>query len=148
MPFTRTVLALSLGLVLLQLHHAAPPLSMSNGNTILTTQISNAWIEINKAAFEHNIRTLQAELDGKSKLCAVLKADAYGHGIGLLDALGDCAGRALRGDRQQRRGARGAREWLQGSVDPGPSGGFERDRQCLAVQRRRAGQPRPRSPSS
>ncbi len=85
MPFTRTVLALSLGLVLLQSQvHAAPPLSMSNGNTILTTQISNAWIEINKAAFEHNIRTLQAELDGKSKLCAVLKADAYGHGIGLL----------------------------------------------------------------
>ncbi len=85
MPFTRTVLALSLGLIFLQSQaQAAPPLSMSNGTTTLTTQISNAWIEINKAAFEHNIRTLQAELDGKSKLCAVLKADAYGHGIGLL----------------------------------------------------------------
>ena len=31
-----------------------------------------------------DIRTLQAELGGKSKLCAVLKADAYGHGIGLV----------------------------------------------------------------
>lgn len=47
-------------------------------------QSSNAWVEIRKAAFEHNIRTLQAELQGASKICAVLKADAYGHGIGLL----------------------------------------------------------------
>ena len=85
MPFTRTALALSLGLIFLQSQvQAAPPLSLTNGNTELTAQISNAWIEINKAALEHNIQTLQAELAGKSKLCAVLKADAYGHGIGLV----------------------------------------------------------------
>lgn len=85
MPFNRTLLALSLGLVLWQGHaQAAPPMSLDNGQSALTSQVSNAWVEINKAAFEHNIRTLQAELGGKSKLCAVLKADAYGHGIGLL----------------------------------------------------------------
>ncbi|MDH4612140.1 alanine racemase [Pseudomonas sp. BN102] len=85
MPFSRSLLALSLGLVLWQGQaHAAPPMSLDNGQSALTAQTSNAWVEINKAAFEHNIRTLQAELDGKSKLCAVLKADAYGHGIGLL----------------------------------------------------------------
>ncbi|WP_332875003.1 alanine racemase [Pseudomonas sp. MF6787] len=39
---------------------------------------------MSKAAFEHNIRTLQTSLADKSKICAVLKADAYGHGIGLL----------------------------------------------------------------
>jgi alanine racemase len=85
MPFTRTVLVLSLGLFFLQSQaQAAPPLSLTNGNSELTAQISNAWIEIDKTALEHNIRTLQAELAGKSKLCAVLKADAYGHGIGLV----------------------------------------------------------------
>ncbi|MBO3275996.1 alanine racemase [Pseudomonas schmalbachii] len=85
MPFSRSLLALSLGLVLWQGQaHAAPPMSLDNGTSQLTAQVSNAWVEINKAAFEHNIRTLQAELGGKSKLCAVLKADAYGHGIGLL----------------------------------------------------------------
>ncbi|MGV8891077.1 MAG: alanine racemase [Pseudomonas sp.] len=85
MPFTRTLLALSLGLVFLQSQvQAAPPLSLDNGTNALTAQNSNAWIEINKAALDHNIQTLQATLDGKSKLCAVLKADAYGHGIGLV----------------------------------------------------------------
>jgi alanine racemase len=57
---------------------------MDNGTTALTAQNSNAWVEISAGALQHNIRTLQAELGGKSKLCAVLKADAYGHGIGLV----------------------------------------------------------------
>lgn len=85
MPFSRTLLALSLGMALLQNPaFAAPPLSMTNGVAQVTTQDSNAWVEINKAAFENNVRALQTTLDGKSKLCAVFKADAYGHGIGLL----------------------------------------------------------------
>ena len=85
MPFTRTLLALSLGMALLQNPaFAAPPLSMVDGVAQVNTQDSNAWVEINKAAFEHNIRVLQATLADKSKICAVLKADAYGHGIGLL----------------------------------------------------------------
>jgi alanine racemase len=85
MPFTRTVLALSLSLVFLQNQaQAAPPLSLTNGNSALTAQASNAWVEVNKTALEHNIHLLQVELGGKSKLCAVLKADAYGHGIGLV----------------------------------------------------------------
>lgn len=85
MPFTRTLLALSLGLVFLQGQvQAAPPLTLNNGTAELTAQNSNAWVEVNKAALEHNIQTLQATLAGKSKLCAVLKADAYGHGIGLV----------------------------------------------------------------
>ncbi|UVJ45768.1 alanine racemase [Pseudomonas sp. LS1212] len=85
MPFTRTLLALSLGLVFLQSQvQAAPPLTLNNGTAELTAQNSNAWVEVNKAALEHNIQTLQATLAGKSKLCAVLKADAYGHGIGLV----------------------------------------------------------------
>lgn len=85
MPFTRTLLALSMGMVMLQNPaFAAPPLSMTDGVAQVNIQDSNAWVEISKAAFEHNIRTLQTSLADKSKICAVLKADAYGHGIGLL----------------------------------------------------------------
>lgn len=60
---------------------------------ILTPQISaqqpvapqaNAWIEINAQQFEKNILTLQQQLKDKSQICAVMKADAYGHGIDLL----------------------------------------------------------------
>ena len=71
MPFTRTLLALSLGMVLLQNPtFAAAPLSMTHGVAQVNIQDSNAWVEINKAAFEHNIRTLQATLADKSKICA------------------------------------------------------------------------------
>ncbi|WP_151709018.1 alanine racemase [Acinetobacter brisouii] len=60
---------------------------------LLTTQLSaqqtiapqaNAWVEINLQAFEQNIQTLQQQLHDKSQICAVMKADAYGHGIALL----------------------------------------------------------------
>ncbi|AJG12956.1 alanine racemase [Pseudomonas shirazica] len=86
MQFSRTLLAASLALLITGQGplYAAPPLSMDNGTTALTAQNSNAWVEISAGALQHNIRTLQAELGGKSKLCAVLKADAYGHGIGLV----------------------------------------------------------------
>lgn len=85
MPFSRTLLALSMGMALLQNPaFAAPPLSMADGVAQVNIQDSNAWVEINKVAFENNIRILQASLADKSKICAVLKADAYGHGIGLL----------------------------------------------------------------
>ncbi|MEZ0199096.1 alanine racemase, partial [Pseudomonas qingdaonensis] len=86
MPFRRTLLAASLALLITGQAplYAAPPLSMDNGTNALTVQNSNAWVEVSASALQHNIRTLQAELAGKSKLCAVLKADAYGHGIGLV----------------------------------------------------------------
>ncbi|VVO29176.1 alanine racemase [Pseudomonas fluorescens] len=84
MPLPRTLLALSLGLVFLQGQtFAAAPLSVTDSAAHASAD-NNAWVEINKAAFEHNIRALQATLADASKICAVLKADAYGHGIGLL----------------------------------------------------------------
>ena len=45
---------------------------------------ANTWLEIDQAAFEGNIAKLQQRLAGKSQMCAVMKADAYGNGIGLL----------------------------------------------------------------
>ncbi len=41
---------------------------------------NNKWIEIDISAIKHNLQVIQNELAGKSRLIAVLKADAYGHG--------------------------------------------------------------------
>lgn len=53
-------------------------------SSALSQQKVNAWLEINTKAFEQNIATLQSQLQGQSKICAVMKADAYGNGIALL----------------------------------------------------------------
>ena len=39
-----------------------------------------AWAEIDLRAVEHNIREIKKCIHGGAKLCAVVKADAYGHG--------------------------------------------------------------------
>lgn len=44
----------------------------------------NAWLEIDTAAFEHNIATVNELLGSKSEMCAVVKADAYGNDLALL----------------------------------------------------------------
>lgn len=49
-----------------------------------SVQTLNAWVEINTGNFESNIANLNKIISKKSKLCAVLKADAYGHGIKLV----------------------------------------------------------------
>lgn len=45
---------------------------------------ANAWLEIDVAAFEHNIKTVQSKLAPGVKICAVMKADAYGNSIAIL----------------------------------------------------------------
>lgn len=45
---------------------------------------SAGWIEIDQGAIEHNLRLLRSELGRDRDFCAVLKADAYGHGIDLV----------------------------------------------------------------
>lgn len=52
---------------------------------LVATAGDNAWLEIDTAAFENNLRILQEQVvsDG-TEICAVLKADAYGHGLALL----------------------------------------------------------------
>lgn len=41
-----------------------------------------AWIEIDSAALEHNLKTIQAK-HNSSKIMAVIKANAYGHGLAV-----------------------------------------------------------------
>ena len=63
---------------------AAPILSASNfGLTLAQAQRRNGWIEVDAAAFEANIERLR-KLVAPSRICAVMKADAYGNGIALL----------------------------------------------------------------
>ena len=40
----------------------------------------NKWIEISVRAIENNLREIQAHLDAGTRLIAVIKANAYGHG--------------------------------------------------------------------
>ncbi|MEL6927435.1 MAG: alanine racemase [Cyanobacteria bacterium J06600_6] len=46
----------------------------------LSANRQRAWVEIDLDALIHNVRTLKAWLNDDSKLMAVVKADAYGHG--------------------------------------------------------------------
>ncbi len=63
---------------------AAPILSASNfGLTPTQAERRNGWIEVDSAAFEANIDTVRG-LIGAAKICAVMKADAYGNGMALL----------------------------------------------------------------
>ncbi|AOZ01760.1 alanine racemase [Cupriavidus sp. USMAHM13] len=45
---------------------------------------SNAWFEIDLRQFEANVRGIQSLIGAGTQMCAVMKADACGHGIGLL----------------------------------------------------------------
>lgn len=51
---------------------------------IKSASAAHSWLEISQSAFEENIRTLQKLVGDQVKICAVMKADAYGHGIELL----------------------------------------------------------------
>ncbi|MCM2320826.1 MAG: alanine racemase [Pseudomonas sp.] len=86
--FKRNSLAIAISLTLLAGHAlAAPTLINATSATDAASpqaQSANAWIEIDKAAFEHNIAALKQHVGAKTQICAVMKADAYGHGIDLL----------------------------------------------------------------
>ncbi|MDT4827069.1 Lysine/arginine racemase [compost metagenome] len=68
------------------LSYAAPLLDATRDNVPAAARMaeSNAWLEIDQAAFENNIVRIQKLVAGKSQVCAVMKADAYGTGIALL----------------------------------------------------------------
>ena len=63
---------------------AAPVLSASNyGMTARQAARRNGWIEVDAAAFEGNIAAVRG-IVGAARICAVMKADAYGNGVALL----------------------------------------------------------------
>ena len=55
-------------------------LSWETGSNISRMQRERAWVEVNVAAIDHNIRQIRTLLRPETDLMAVVKADAYGHG--------------------------------------------------------------------
>ncbi|MGF1787912.1 alanine racemase [Photobacterium swingsii] len=68
---------------------AAPLLvDFDNSEREERVQSSNAWLEIDTQAFSNNIQLLKQDLKGDTKICAIMKADAYGNGIaGLMPTI-------------------------------------------------------------
>lgn len=81
-----TFLALALfGVLSVGTTHAAPMLhTLGDYSYAANHAITNAYLEIDVQAFEDNITNLRQTLGEETKICAVLKGDAYGHGIDLL----------------------------------------------------------------
>ncbi|MCP9785589.1 alanine racemase [Cyanobium sp. N5-Cardenillas] len=69
-----------------------------------------AWVEVNTAAIQANVRTLQRHIGPATQLMAVVKADAYGHGAlpvarAALEAGAACFGVATLAEGVQLRRA-------------------------------------------
>src|SRR5262245_25422537 len=67
--------------------------AVSGSRTSAVDAKSRARASIDLAAIEHNCERLRAELRSGAKLCAVVKADGYGHG-GVQSARAALAGGA------------------------------------------------------
>lgn len=54
---------------------------MNKENSLLTDR---AWVEVNLENLEHNINEIKKVIQPKTKIMAVVKANAYGHGSILI----------------------------------------------------------------
>ena len=61
-------------------HHHRANLNPSQNSLSFMANCQRAWVEVDLSALAHNVRTLKDFLNPKTKLMAVVKADAYGHG--------------------------------------------------------------------
>ena len=61
-------------------HHQKANLTQAPNSLSFMANRQRAWVEIDLSALAHNARTLKNFLDPGTKLMAVVKADAYGHG--------------------------------------------------------------------
>jgi len=69
------------------------------------------WIAVNKKAVQYNIQKFKALLGGKTKLFAVVKSNAYGHGLMLFSKLADqykvdgfCVDSIVEGEKLRKEG--------------------------------------------
>ncbi|WP_246542427.1 alanine racemase [Collimonas antrihumi] len=65
---------------------AAPELPTFGVKEQFNIQNSNAWMEVDAKAFQNNLQLVKKLLNGNSKICAIMKGNAYGHGVDLLMA--------------------------------------------------------------
>jgi alanine racemase len=66
-----------------------PPAEGAPGVEDLQAALRPAWVDVDLAALEHNLAAIRRRLSGSdTKIMAVVKADAYGHGaVGVSHAL-------------------------------------------------------------
>lgn len=84
--FNKSIPALTLFSFLVSIQaHSAPTLTFNTEqNHSIEKNTANAYLEIDTKAFGNNLEVLKKHLQGKAKICAILKADAYGNGINNL----------------------------------------------------------------
>lgn len=90
MIFKKSLLSLSIASLLLPSFLAtSAPLILDNLiPSQQEIQQSNAWLEINLGQFKQNIEQFKTHIKSDTKICAVMKADAYGNGIrGLMPTI-------------------------------------------------------------
>ncbi|MCG3735469.1 alanine racemase [Vibrio cincinnatiensis] len=89
MRFNATVLSLAIAATVTPILSQSAPLSLSESLSS-TSEVaqSNAWLEISLSQFSANIERFKSHIQPSSKICAVMKADAYGNGIrGLMPTI-------------------------------------------------------------
>ena len=56
------------------------------------TRRFHTWIEVNASSYRHNLSFFKQHLPRETKLCAVVKANAYGHGVREIVEIGISSG--------------------------------------------------------
>jgi alanine racemase len=89
MNFKASFLTLSIVMALPSFSATAAPLSLDVSKpSIQEIQQSNTWLEIDLGQFKQNIEQFKSHINSQTKICAVMKADAYGNGIrGLMPTI-------------------------------------------------------------
>lgn len=89
MNFKASFLTLSMAMVLPSFLASAAPLSLDDStSSIQDIQQTNAWLEVDLRQFKRNIEQFKSHINSQTKICAVMKADAYGNGIrGLMPTI-------------------------------------------------------------
>ncbi|MDE1314219.1 alanine racemase [Vibrio aestuarianus] len=89
MNLKASFLTLSVAMALPSFTISSAPLSLSTQQpSIQDIQQSNSWLEIDLGQFKQNIEQFKSHINTGTKICAVMKADAYGNGIrGLMPTI-------------------------------------------------------------
>ena len=86
MKFQITFLSLTIATTLSSTPAITAPISIEyNPSESRQALVSNSWLEVNLSQFRANIEQFETHLAKGTRVCAVMKADAYGNGIyGLM----------------------------------------------------------------
>ncbi|ARC92196.1 alanine racemase [Vibrio coralliilyticus] len=89
MVFRATLVSLAVASALFPMGSMAAPIALPDTPPAMNqVQQSNAWLEISLGQFKQNMAQFRSHLSSQTKLCVVMKADAYGNGIrGLMPSI-------------------------------------------------------------